>query len=382
MATLNNRVVARLLPLLFCTIVVLMVFYYTSKVETLTDSIMKPIRHASRQDSDVTGDVIPSLEKNIPDRQTANGKQTKSVAMGTNCDCERHGSRAFGICFCHPGYTGNGCCNKLPPVEGWMAENCTNLKQDVTYRKDMEYKISVRCFTHPVSGIIRVPTFMWKHAQLAEGHTWENLQTEPGDRFLEHIEGFQGYRGVPKNLGNLVEIGAGPFTQTLYMVKSRRRLNIDHVTLVEPMAERYMKHVTGCTYSDGKLLNFSTTIVAKSGEEFLRSEHFDTVISMNVIEHVQDALVFLQNIYDSIKDGGVLIWHERYYLKPEAADCTLGTYILHPIRITKYVVEAFLRLFQPLFLNTRQTFGMFMRGCNETAVYFVGRKRRLKSDVS
>ena len=40
---------------------------------------------------------------------------------------------------------------------------------------------------------------------------------------------------------------------------------------------------------------------------------FDTVMVTNVIEHVQNAVDFLHGLHKSLKPGGLLVFHDRYY---------------------------------------------------------------------
>lgn len=41
--------------------------------------------------------------------------------------------------------------------------------------------------------------------------------------------------------------------------------------------------------------------------------NFDSLLSINVIEHAWDAFEFLENIHKALKHGGMLIFHERFY---------------------------------------------------------------------
>lgn len=47
-------------------------------------------------------------------------------------------------------------------------------------------------------------------------------------------------------------------------------------------------------------------------------------MSINVIEHVYDAFKFLDNLYNALKPGGIIIYHDRYYKTPPDGDGILG----------------------------------------------------------
>lgn len=105
-----------------------------------------------------------------------------------------------------------------------------------------------------------------------------------------------------------------------------------------------MKTVRRCTSKNGSLRGYSTTIVSSPGEFYRQTNAFDTVVSVNAIEHVQDALEFLYNIYTSLKRNGTLIWHERWNPVPKHGQKYQQ---IHPIHISRLVVDKFLMGLEP-----------------------------------
>ena len=147
---------------------------------------------------------------------------------------------------------------------------------------------------------------------------------------------------------------------------------------------RYMQDVSSCSYRNGdKLFKWDgngthafQVKVQSDGGELLTKNHFsniplltknkiqslsneieieitenieqyDTVISINVIEHTQDAFKYLTGLYLSLKDDGLLIFHERYYDDNEISNGDL----YHPIRIKRIILDRFLMGFDILFNN-------------------------------
>ena len=90
----------------------------------------------------------------------------------------------------------------------------------------------------------------------------------------------------------------------------------------------------------------NTTLISGMVENLEFVDVFDTVILINVIEHVSDLFLFLSRIYFSLKPGGLLIFHERWHDDAEASNCALGSFELHPIRVKKEVLDHFLSLFE------------------------------------
>ena len=79
-------------------------------------------------------------------------------------------------------------------------------------------------------------------------------------------------------------------------------------------------------------------------EEFT-GHGFDTAVCINVLEHVRDAKLVMENLVKCLKKGGVLIFHDRVY---DGLDITKIYDIGHPIRITSKFLEPFLKQFTPL----------------------------------
>ena len=71
------------------------------------------------------------------------------------------------------------------------------------------------------------------------------------------------------------------------------------------------------------------------------------LLSINVLEHVQDAFRYLTSLYMALKSGGRLIFHERYYNTATLPDGDL----YHPVRVTRPVLDKFLSGFHVLFNN-------------------------------
>ena len=75
---------------------------------------------------------------------------------------------------------------------------------------------------------------------------------------------------------------------------------------------------------------------------------YDAIISINVIEHVQNVIAYFHSLHTALLSGGILIFHDRFYPNPPAGDAVLGENIFHPIRLT---VDVFLSDFDIVFDN-------------------------------
>lgn len=95
-------------------------------------------------------------------------------------------------------------------------------------------------------------------------------------------------------------------------------------------------------------------IINSAGGELLSKDDtaggYDVVVSINVVEHVQDAFNYLTGLYASVKKGGILIFHERYY--NSAPEITNGDKY-HPVRVKQSVFDILLHpsLFHVIYNN-------------------------------
>jgi len=221
------------------------------------------------------------------------------------------------------------------------------------------------CYSHPTYGTAVVPQSLWKTAQKAEAELWRTLGG-PGspkdDRAAEHWRGFGNFACLPSaSLGRVIEVGAGPWTQLKGILHVRPGLEVSEFTVFEPGAEGYMRDVATCSYRSGRLEQwsgkthhpFGVVVRSQGGELLMQGEAgFDTLISVNVLEHVQDAFAYLSGLHKALRRGGTLVFHERFY-SDEAV--VMGD-AFHPVRVKREVFDTFLGSFDVLFNNCQHDY--------------------------
>lgn len=193
----------------------------------------------------------------------------------------------------------------------------------------------------------------WLQAQEYERTVWMTELPHVDDaRNGEIADGFKRYVAVPRELGDVIEIGAGPFTNVQYILPYRRASS---VTLLDPLIHEYTHH-PHCTYADGTLHTIRVGLIALPVEEWEPDMQYDTVVMANVLRHCYDAEAVLTKILDILKPGGVIVvWEEPREIDPER-EFDIG----HPIWPSKELIEGFLSHFDLLY---REGF------------YFIGEKR-------
>lgn len=202
----------------------------------------------------------------------------------------------------------------------------------------------------------------WEKAQQAELHGW--LYDWAGlsdDRSEEHATAFHNYKDLPENLGDVLEVGCGPFTQTLRILKNRKARS---VVLNDPLAEQYLTRHPKCTYNRINSLCGNVTVLTCQAENLLEAyKHlnqggFDTIILINVLEHVENADKIMSNVYEMLKDGGLFVFGDRSYDEGAELEGELNK-TLHPVLITKELLASHKAKYNMVF---------------EQGDYFIGRK--------
>lgn len=232
--------------------------------------------------------------------------------------------------------------------EGKQALDALNRRNDTQFIAD--------------GAITKVTDERWKEAQKYERDTWMvYANTASTDRNNEHYQNFEGYACLPDNLGKLIEIGCGPFTQTKTIIAGR---TVESITLVDPLINEYRNH-QHCSYS-----RFDHPILLPIPAEDIPADmcDYDTVICINVIEHVRDARAVLANIDRLVKPGGTLILCERVY---DGTDLSLLYDVGHPIRINEALFEELVSKFIKKLYNVIPLHDSF---CVSAAHYFIGTK--------
>lgn len=199
-------------------------------------------------------------------------------------------------------------------------------------------------------GVVKVPIERWLEAQHFERTGW--LQTWLGaedDRSLEHKHLFGQYSQLPIDLGSVIEVGCGPFTQLATIAKTHR---FNDVTLLDPLLNDYLTLPT-CTYRNDKLFKSRNLLPIKL-EDLDIHESFDTLICINVLEHVIDAYKCLDNIYNALKIGGYIVFGEKSF---DSFDPTQSFDIGHPIHVRSAVLDKFISQFSLLFSNNYYIIG-------------------------
>lgn len=194
-------------------------------------------------------------------------------------------------------------------------------------------------------GVIKVPLDRWRKAQGYEARGWLHCWTDQNDdRSDEHAKIFNNYIDLKQDLGHVCEVGCGPFTQLRRIIQGRTATKI---TLLDPLLNSYRK-LANCSYKKGGFNGLPTMLKNAMAETLTDFAVFDTIICINVLEHVMDATCVMDNLKRSIKAGGVIIFGEKSH---DEFDPHYTFDVGHPIHIKKPLLEKFSNNFQIIYKN-------------------------------
>ena len=255
--------------------------------------------------------------------------------------CGIHGSCLINRCICDSGYEGNDCTIFAKPRD----VRCVfNSNDDVCMNTERYGRLKVASPERQ------------RESQECETNFWK-AHAKP-TRNYDQLLAFESFQSLPIDLGHVVEVGAGPYTKIrLILEESNKRRQVKSITLVDPLLNVYMgsQNIT-TSYPTGKLCSHNgscipTTLLATSGETRLPRLYYDAAILVNTLEHCQNAVAVLNNIYHALKSNGILVFGETFataWQLRENDKC-------HPIRPTRLLFDEFLAEFSSPYLLEPRT---------------------------
>lgn len=312
---------------------------------------------------------LPALTNINSSGNIYNGKSSLLLTQRANQCLSKclNGDCIVDKCFCIKGYSGQWCDEGNLP-------NCPGPKDDLK-------NFPLECMGFfPDYGYPRLPDQFvpyWNDAQAWELEHWVQHPTVQ-DRADQHLEWMKNYTSLKEllvssdhRLGNLVEVGCGPFTQSIPMIQHVGFETLSSMTLIDPLIDLYIQKVKYVSYRDidRSLFGKPTTLIRMAGEpvgDMLRENYYDTVVMLNVIEHGINAAHILNSLWRILRPGGILVFHEYDY-----ADRGFITDPGHPIKLHSSYYDLLLKHFEVVYRRDFNHEGNYM---HTMGVYFIGRK--------
>jgi SAM-dependent methyltransferase len=158
----------------------------------------------------------------------------------------------------------------------------------------------------------------WFAAQVAESQFWEGVNVKQLLRICADQPAFLdliGQSDLPNLFDNqeILEIGVGPLAISLTSFYADKH-KIKRLLKLEPLPRRLIPESSAMrdTWAMGFLewvhsLSEEGEYVQIPAEKMNYNQEFDTVITYNVLDHVQDPLGILKNAYNALRKGGKVL---------------------------------------------------------------------------
>jgi SAM-dependent methyltransferase len=116
----------------------------------------------------------------------------------------------------------------------------------------------------------------------------------------------------PKTV-EVLEVGAGSCILPAYLASKRL-----HVTAVEPLGQEFdfLVDLQGRVLEFCRRNSIEFKLVRTTGEQLDLPGRFDVAFTINALEHMRDPLATIDNMYNSLKPGGIALVHCPNYTIP------------------------------------------------------------------
>jgi len=179
-------------------------------------------------------------------------------------------------------------------------------------------------------------------AQKWEGDVWAGCVTPDGDDWNNWWAAhFDSYKFLPQNLGKVVELGCGPYTNIRVMMKGR---TWGKIFCSDPLAGRYLTLPCWLAQAHKDKLITVENHPAETCPYYRAS--FDLVIMNNVLDHVMDSDRCMATAADLTKPGGIFILGQD--LSNADDEKKYPHDVGHPIRLLLEDLTPFLSGYDPI----------------------------------
>jgi SAM-dependent methyltransferase len=153
---------------------------------------------------------------------------------------------------------------------------------------------------------------------------------------------FENYRFLPAHLGDYVELGCGPFTNTRLILKGRAATR---VVCSDPLVRSYVSF-TGKWLAEAYAADRIEIDDHPIEETPFPPESFDVVVMINVLDHVRDANLCMGNAIGLLRTGGYFLLGQDLSNEQDLARHPHD--VGHPIRLRLDDLEPYLERLEPV----------------------------------
>ena len=146
----------------------------------------------------------------------------------------------------------------------------------------------------------------WTKAQNHEFDVWGGYNVEDGDDWSSYwADNFDNYTFLKDlHFDDVIEVGCGPYGMNIRTII--KLITYQNLYVLDPLLDKY------CENKKSGIHNFIASTGANGFsdplEEFAKPNAFDLIICNNVLDHCYDAPKCFDNMINSLKSGGILIF--------------------------------------------------------------------------
>jgi len=181
---------------------------------------------------------------------------------------------------------------------------------------------------------------VWDKAQKCEFSAWKASGQDGNDWnnwWASHFDNYSLFNEL--DIETILEVGCGPYAKNLELVSSGLKKPAKNFILNDPLLNSYISSGKSVKRYEGKA-KFLSKPFEDCDEKEIPSNSIDIAICNNVLDHVYDVEVLLNNIYKCIKKGGHFIFGQD--LKKSTDKGWDQVDPMHPIRLTHQYLDKFL----------------------------------------
>jgi hypothetical protein len=108
--------------------------------------------------------------------------------------------------------------------------------------------------------------------------------------------------------------------------------------------KKHLAHTASNAVSSGTISSTVRISSSSSTSSLTEQRHqFDTVIVMNVLVYAKNAFQYLETVYNSVRPGGLLIFHDRWFDDPAVSSrCKMAGFLVNILQVRKPLLDHFL----------------------------------------
>jgi len=197
--------------------------------------------------------------------------------------------------------------------------------------------------------VVNTTSEQWTTAQQNEFLVWKNTPSYIDDDWnlwwKDHFENYQFLNQFEIN--SIIEIGCGPYAKNIQYITENMKVKPVRYGLNDPLLDNYIdinRPVADYMYKVNAMKYNMPLEILKP------AERYDCVVCINVLSHVYDVTLCMENMYKMLNLNGILIFGEDLTTENDLLTAPeILTDKMHPIRFDAMFIKEHLKNYKPVF---------------------------------